>query len=351
MREDWVGRMEDWEDGGHLSELSIVNSQLSIANAQLVVRRFTEADIDPLSALIAAVEAVDEGISRSLAEIRIGLKSAGVDLAQSGWLGQIDTGQIVGYNYLEIVGSAEAVEVWLRGAVQPEWRGQGLGHELIQRGEADLNKLRAQWGDHRPVFVNAWAYQHDERRCRLLARCGLLPYHIYHEWEIPAGQLKPMPELPPDIVIRPWRDSYCETAVNLRNRAFAHSWGYQPTTTEALRRRFKSARYEPPFSFTAWRVTADSEEMVGLIHACLDWTRRVRQANEGEIVWVAVAEEMRGQGLGEALMLMAMQSLGEAGVEIISACADNYADRPAIGLYTKLGFTVRKAIIDYRKEV
>jgi mycothiol synthase len=305
-------------------------------------RRITENDIEALAQLVGVIEAADEGLIRLTAEIRAELETAAAELGQAGWLAQIESGQVVGYNYVERV----ELNFWLRGAVHPAWRGQGIGYQLIEHCWADMQ----QWAptSAESAWVNAWAYEHDWQRRRLLARFGLQPHHIYRELEIPATHVEAIPAPPPGVIIRPWDNSYCEAAASLRNRAFAQSWGYQPTTPAALRRRFETARYESPFSFTAWRQTGGGEELVGLIHACLGWTRQLRQANEGEIVWVAVAEVARGQGIGQALMLTAMKALAEAGVETISVSADNYADQPAIGLYTKLGFTVRKAIVDYR---
>lgn len=292
---------------------------------------------------------VDEGVSRPVEEIRAELETTMAELCQSGWLAQIDGNQVAGYNYVELVGGAE-LNFWLRGAVHPGWRGQSIGSQLIRHSWADMRQQRVQAAG-KTAWVNAWAYEHDQQRGRLFSRFGLRPYHIYHELALPALPIESIPT-PPGIVIRPWDNRYCEAAVALRNGAFAGNWGYQPTTAATLRRRFETARYEPSFSFTAWRQTPEAgEEMVGLIHACLGWTRKLRQANEGEIVWVAVAEAVRGQGIGRALMLTAMKALSEAGVETLSVSADNYADRPAIGLYTGLGFTIRKAIVDYRGEL
>ena len=120
----------------------------------------------------------------------------------------------------------------------------------------------------------------------------------------------------------------------------------------ALRRHFQRGRYEPAYSFTAWHgANLATAKMVGLVHGCLGWTRKLRQANEGEIVWIAVAEEARGQGIGQALLVKAMHALREGGAETISVSADNHAGRPQLGLYTKSGFTVRKAIIDYQRQI
>ena len=312
------------------------------------LRRVTENDMEALARLVGVIEAADEGLLRLTAEIRAELETAAAELGEAGWLAQIESGPVVGYNYGELVRGAE-LHFWLRGGVHPAWRGQGIGQQLIGHSWADMQQRSPTGGE--TAWVNAWAYEHDQQRGRLLARFGLRPYHVYHELEIPATQIEAIPGPPPGVIIRPWDNRYCEAAVSLRNRAFAQNWGYQPTTAAALRRRFETARYESPFSFTAWRQTGGGEEMVGLVHACLGWTRQLRQANEGEIVWVAVAGEARGQGIGRALMLTAMKALAEAGVETISVSADNYADRPAIGLYTKLGFTVRKAIVDYRGEL
>jgi mycothiol synthase len=311
-----------------------------------IFRRFSQTDLDTLAELMAVIETSDEVASRPAGELQAHLEADLPDLARTGWLAQIEAGPVIGYNYVEIVASPEAINFWLRGAVHPEWRGRGLGRELLGRSWADLAGLRLSFGQ-RPVVVNSWAYQHDQARCRLLSHFGLRPDHIYHELELPASQVQSLPLLPAEFVIRAWANEHCELAAELRNRTFVHSWGYQPTTPAALQRRFDTGRYEPALSFTAWR----GAEMVGLVHACLGWTRRLRQTNEGEIVWVAVAAAQQGRGLGRALMLTAMNALRQAGAEIISVSADSYADRADIGLYTGLGFTVRQAVVDFCKTI
>ncbi len=307
---------------------------------KLIFRRVTPSDSPAIQALITWAETIDEGPA-----------GGEMDPSQPGWLAQAGTGEVVGYSFVEEVVEEKAVNFWLRGLVLPDWRGRGIARELLRRSWVDIQRRRAAYRDQ-PAYVNAWCYGHDETRGRLFARLGLPPYHVYYELALPAEGIRPIPPLPPGLLIRPWSDDQCEAAVALRNRAFAGSWGYQPTTARALRRCFFTGRYEPQFSFTAWRrVDPAGERMVGVVHGSLVWTGKLRQVKEGEIVWVAVAPEARGQKIGEILMLTVMNALRQAGAEIVSVSADHPAGPPAIGLYLRLGFTLRKTIIDYRGEI
>jgi ribosomal protein S18 acetylase RimI-like enzyme len=87
--------------------------------------------------------------------------------------------------------------------------------------------------------------------------------------------------------------------------------------------------------------------MVGLAHACLSGT----VPSEGEVVWLAVAEVVRGRGIGRALMLAAMNALRQAGAETISLSTDNFAGQVNLALFTSLGFTVRQAVVDFRRGI
>lgn len=313
-------------------------------------RRAIPQDTAALVELNALADTADAGAGYTPATDAAG-EQAGPDLAENGWLAEAGPGQVAGYSRVEMVVEPGRVNFWLHGTVHPGWRGQGVGRELIRRNWADMRLLSRDYPG-RPAVVFAWAYQQDEPRRRLFARFGLQPYHIYHELVLPAARLGPAPPVSPGIAIQPWRDSHCELAVSLRNRAFAESWGYQPTTARALRRCFNTGRYEPEFTFTAWEALPISQQrMIGLIHCCLGWTRKLRQANEAEIVWLAVAPEARGQGVGRALVVAAINKLREAGVETVSVGADNPAGSLAPGVYTGLGFTVRKAIVDYQGEL
>lgn len=255
------------------------------------------------------------------------------------WLAESNN-QLVGYNCLERIDTPQKINFWLHGAVHYQWQGLGIGRALLGQSWQDIDSSLAQ---HRPtgeILVNGWANENDSTRGRLLIRFGLQPYHVYHHLSLQITGVQGE-FCTPVVTIRTWQDSHCAEAVALRNRAFANSWGYQPTTVEALKRHFYTGRYQAGFSFTAWQ----NQRMVGVIHGC--W--QPRQA-AGEAVWIAVDETVRRQGIGRTLTLQLIQSFRQAGAKTISLSADNDAVSPQIGLYLQLGFTVNTGIVDYRCE-
>lgn len=78
------------------------------------------------------------------------------------------------------------------------------------------------------------------------------------------------------------------------------------------------------------------------------WAGRAKYARSMKAKWSGWPWPRRSEAAGRALMLTAMTALRQAGVELISLGADSYADQPTIGLWPQLGFSLRKAVIDYR---
>jgi ribosomal-protein-alanine N-acetyltransferase len=65
-----------------------------------------------------------------------------------------------------------------------------------------------------------------------------------------------------------------------------------------------------------------------------------------EVASLAVLPEMRGRGLGTALLMMAEETARQHAVKLITLHVD-VTNVPAIGLYTKLGYRICERIVEY----
>jgi len=296
----------------------------------ILLRRLQQSDLPKLKEIATLVER----------DIPLDIES----LQNHSWLAYTHQQQIVGFNLIEMVQQTQSLNIWLHGAVLPQWQNQNIGYTLINHSWQEIEQYLLTPQPNLPatqsISIHGWAKADDQAHNSLLQQFGLQPYHIYHELELLLTTPPPPFESPSMITIHPWQIDYCSEAVALRNRAFANSWGYQPTTASALHRHFCSGRYHPEDSFTAWQ----EGWLAGIIHCCRRKDRPI-----ADIVWIAVDECVRGQGIGQALLKTAIQHLYQTGIKTVVVSSDSWANKPEIGLYQKIGFQVTKAVVDYQR--
>ncbi len=171
--------------------------------------------------------------------------------------------------------------------------------------------------------------------------------------ELPVDE---KPRLPPAVELRtfePGRDEADWLEVN--NRAFGNHPEQGGWIEATLLRRMA----EPWFDPSLFLVASDSAGLVGF-----NWlkvhTDRQRPRDDddtsygdtsyGEIFVIGVDPRVQGTGLGRALALAGLDLLHDRGLRtcVLYTDASNVS---AVGLYTDLGFTVRRVDRAYRREV
>ncbi len=238
-----------------------------------------------------------------------------------------------------IVGAAIVGQGELEFVIDPEWREEGLGRQLLEillanqgRPGPDDEPLRA-WahGDHPAARRLAATHRFDAVRRLLQLRR-----------ELPAAlDIAPVPDGFELSTFRGGRD--IDEWVELNARVFAEHPEQGGLTAEDLSFRRSESWFEPD-DFLLLRDTTG--RLVGY-----NWLK-VEPGDDrvGEIYVIGVDESTAGQGLGRFLMNRGLARLAERGCVQAALFVDADNTR-AVALYRSLGFTDHTVDVQYEQRL
>jgi len=216
-----------------------------------------------------------------------------------------------------------------------------------------------EWADHqahlhraspygRPMwFVNVFDWQHQQQRD--LERHGFVSQADQGDesWtkvllQHTPNRVLPTRPSPAGWTIRPLRgEEEVDAYVRLHRAAFESE-----SMTSAWRRRtLHHPDYHPDLDLVAVDSAGD------LTAFCVCWFSASGSDGRpcGQIEPLGVRADVRGRGLGRALLMAGMQRLYEHGATYIVVETDNYRDA-AFSLYTAVGFQIMQNVLVYRKD-
>ena len=150
----------------------------------------------------------------------------------------------------------------------------------------------------------------------------------------------PEPKLPDGVTIRPFVPGKDEAAVvYVNHRAFDWHPEQGAMSIEDVRAKEEEDWFDPEGFLLAF----DADDRLAGFH----WTK-VHTPELGEVYVVGVDPDRQGGGLGRALTLAGLRHLREQGVKevMLYVESDNTA---AVRVYTKLGFTLWDADVQYAR--
>jgi mycothiol synthase len=236
---------------------------------------------------------------------------------------------IVGYAHLDATDPVDGSSAEL--AVDPAERRNGLGRQLIE-------ELVRQSPDGR---LRLWAHGEQAGAVELAVSMGF--HHARVLWQMRRSLYAPlpMPVLPPDVVVLPFRVGIDDDAwLALNAAAFAELPDQGRWTKDDLQLRL----HEPWFSANGFLVAWRDERMVGF-----HWTKVHGRNDEdqhqtehphgaiGEVYVVGVDPSMRGSGLGRALTIVGLRHLQSLDLSQAMLYVDS-SNIAAIALYESLDF-------------
>jgi mycothiol synthase len=239
----------------------------------------------------------------------------------------------------------EADKAWLWVHVLPEFRRQGIGSALL-RGQ--VGYWRGRGAKQAVVEISA-----DRVAGDAFARAS-----GFRLVRAEVVMRRTLDALPSDASVNPGvtvtrlgtDDADLEFEVELYNAVFAGTPDGEAITLEE-RRQWEAGRRQAGWLFDTLVARLDGIP-VGMACARIDPKENTRLGrNLGFLLNLGVLARYRGQGIGQALLLCAMQVLKEHGMTEAELEVDDDNPTPAIRLYEKLGFVEKSRIGRFELEL
>ena len=252
--------------------------------------------------------------------------------------------------------------VW--GGVDPEWRGRGVGRELLARQErqaADVvARRRAELGPDTPASAWVRAEEGAADAAALLEHAGFVADRWFSIMQRDLARPLPDVVLPDDagLCLVPWSAEIDDALRLAHNEAFTDHWGFQPWDGPTWQQWESGHRdFRGDWSFAVLDVgvgggeagRAGDEIAAYTLSAgyVSDWEGQ--GFTEGWTSKLGVRRPWRGRGLAKVLLARSMAAFAASGMQYAGLDVDSANPTGAVALYTGLGYAVRHRTVQFSK--
>jgi len=304
-------------------------------DALLAVQRGREArdGIDPLSS--AESPATRDALLQGLVAAVAGDALDRYVIAEAG-------GNVLGYGRVLNWREHDGMRVYLHvGCVLPEWRGRGVGTEMVRRLEARIRELAAASGGQWEYAANASSTEPEATG--LLLDNGYRPGYTVLEMGLDWHAFERSPErtlLPSDCDVRPALAKHATAIAQSVYDSYADEYPDNRYREEMDVAGYAAALSRSPFD--PLQVAWHGDEIAGQVIPLLARGR-------AEIDEVSVRPAFRRRGLARALLTRALLDLRARGIQVVRLHTVAEFPTRARDLYESVGFRVLKEFPRYRK--
>lgn len=240
-------------------------------------------------------------------------------------------GQVVGYAHLDLFGDSAGNKV-AELAVRPSHRRQGLGAVLVTALAERAEPLRI------------WAHGGHPDAERLAEKLGFKKVRELLRMRLRLDGDLADAVLPEGVRLRKFVPGQDEAGVvYVNHRAFSWHPEQGEMSIEDVRHKEEEDWFDPK----GFLLAVDSAERLLGFH----WTKvhEIDGAEPlGEVYVVGVDPDAQGGGLGKALTLAGLRYLKDSGLRQVMLYVES-DNAPAVRVYTRLGFTLWDADVQYAR--
>jgi GNAT superfamily N-acetyltransferase len=250
------------------------------------------------------------------------------NLERDSWLYE-ENGTLAGIGWTDgMPGSDVAFAI---GIVHPDWKGQGLGAELLERSETRALENGAK-------RVHQVALGADERAAELIASRGYAEVRRFFDMAIEQREAPPPVEVPVETV---GDDEASLRAFHATlDEAFQDHWEHHSTSFEEWWERHSK---NPNLDLSLWFLIRDGDEVAAV-------TRNEGNRNGGGYIGaIGVRRPYRGKGYAKALLLHSFREFFERGMPRVTLGVDAQNPTGATHLYERVGMHVEMENVVFEK--
>jgi len=234
---------------------------------------------------------------------------------------------------------------FIRFGVIPEFRGREVERKLV---ETALDELRARG----MTSAQTGTESAKEDYVRLFEELGFERVRVFSLMEMDLAEVPRDVGENKEVTIRPLRLDVDEDIIlfdRLHNEAFSEHFNFRPHTLEETRHRLLDNPYlqQREYSFAVLNGGA-----VGYVSISIDEKYNLeRNTRIGWVAVIGVLKPYRRAGVGTSLMLHAIENLKARGMSRALLGVDDTNTTRAIGVYEKVGFTVKRKDFVYQRSL
>lgn len=299
-------------------------------------RPATADDVDAVHEVYRAIDSADHPnylTSREQVEEELGYSF--VDLDSDTLLAITPEGRVAGVGIvMEPPRQETLVREFMNGGVHPEFRGRGIGRELLAWQRARGEQKLAASDKPLPGWLVGYADVRAPGRRRLLETGGFEVVRYFQTMERDLAD--PIPDVSPtgDVRIEPYRADLSAAAHRSRDDAFRDHWGSQPLSDEQFD-GLTSGSFVAELSFVAFV----GDEVAGVLLTDVseeDWPGQ--GFSSSYVSTVAVTQPFRGRRIASTLLRAVLEASAARGLDKVVLDVDAENPTGALGLYTAMGF-------------